>query len=37
MTLSAEEFIHRFLVQVLPLRFQRIRHYGFLGNRYREE
>ena len=37
MTLSAEEFIRRFLLHVLPDGFQRIRYYGFLGNRYRQE
>jgi hypothetical protein len=37
LALSADEFIRRFLIHVLPLRFQRIRYYGFLGNRYREE
>ena len=37
MTLRAEEFIRRFLLHVLPEGFQRIRYYGFLGNRYREE
>ena len=37
MTLEAEEFIRRFLLQVLPDGFQRIRYYGFLGNRYREQ
>jgi len=37
MTLSADEFIRRFLLHVLPNRFQRIRYYGFLGNRYRQE
>jgi hypothetical protein len=36
MTLSAHEFIRRFLLHVLPLGLQRIRYYGFLGNRYRE-
>jgi Putative transposase len=36
MTLSSEEFIRRFLLHVLPDRFQRIRYYGFLGNRYRQ-
>src|SRR6266446_8076616 len=35
MTLVAEEFIRRFLLHVLPEGFQRIRHYGFLANRYR--
>src|SRR5690348_2588882 len=37
MTLNVEEFIRRFLLHVLPDGFQRIRYYGFLGNRYREE
>jgi hypothetical protein len=37
MTLEAEEFIRRFLLHVLPEGFQRIRYYGFLGNRYRKE
>jgi hypothetical protein len=37
MTLSVDEFIRRFLLHVLPNRFQRIRYYGFLGNRHREE
>ncbi|MDA8252157.1 MAG: IS91 family transposase [Rhodospirillales bacterium] len=36
MTLTAEEFIRRFLLHVLPEGFQRIRYYGFLCNRYRE-
>jgi hypothetical protein len=33
MTLKAAEFIRRFLLHVLPTRFVRIRHYGFLANR----
>ena len=33
MTLSAEEFIRRFLIHILPSRFMKIRHYGLLGNR----
>ena len=37
MTLSAEEFIRRFLLHSLPDGFQRIRYCGFLGNRYRQE
>jgi Putative transposase len=37
MTLSAEEFIRRFLLHVLPSGFHRIRNYGFLGNRHRKE
>ena len=37
MALSADEFIRRFLLHVLPEGFQRIRYYGFLANRHREE
>jgi hypothetical protein len=37
MTLAAEEFLRRFLTHVLPDGFQRIRHYGLLGNRHRAE
>jgi hypothetical protein len=37
MTLSADEFIRRFLMHVLPSGFQRIRYYGFLGSRKRKE
>ena len=36
MRLCADEFIRRFLLHVLPDGFQRIRHFGFLANRYRE-
>lgn len=36
MTLSASEFIRRFLLHVLPDGLQRIRYYGFLANRYRK-
>ncbi len=32
MTLPTHEFIRRFLMHVLPKRFHRIRHYGFLAN-----
>ncbi len=32
MTVSANEFIRRFLTHVLPKRFHRIRHYGLLAN-----
>jgi hypothetical protein len=32
-TIDAVEFIRRFLLHVLPKRFMRIRHYGFLSNR----
>jgi Putative transposase/Transposase zinc-binding domain len=35
MTLSAEEFIRRFLLHALPDGFQRIRHYGLLANGHR--
>ena len=37
MTLSADEFIRRFLLHALPKGFQRIRHYGFLANAHRQE
>lgn len=37
MTVSADEFIRRFLLHVLPEGFHRIRYYGFLGNRHRAE
>ena len=37
MTLSAEEFIRRFLLHVLPDGFHRIRHYGLLANGARRE
>jgi hypothetical protein len=37
MTLPACEFIRRFLIHVLPPGFQRIRHFGFLANRFRKE
>jgi hypothetical protein len=32
MTLSADEFIRRFLLHVLPKGFHRIRHYGLLAS-----
>jgi Putative transposase len=32
MTLAAREFIRRFFIHVLPLRFHRIRHYGLFAN-----
>lgn len=37
MKLDADEFIRRFLLHVLPNGLQRIRHFGFLGNRVRKE
>ena len=33
MTITAEEFIRRFLMHILPPKFMKIRHYGILGNR----
>ena len=36
LTISAEEF-HRFLLHTLPPGFQRIRYFGFLANRFRQE
>ena len=35
MTVSADEFLRRFLLHVLPRGFVRIRHFGFLTNRNR--
>ncbi len=35
MTVSADEFIRRFLLHVLPTGFVRIRHFGFLANSQR--
>jgi hypothetical protein len=37
MTLDAGQFIRRFLLQVLPSRFMRLRHYGLLVNRDRNQ
>jgi len=37
MKLSIVEFIRRFLLHILPSRYQRIRYYGFLSNRKRKE
>jgi hypothetical protein len=37
MTLSAEEFLRRFLQHVLPRGFVKIRHYGLLANRRRAQ
>lgn len=33
MTVSADEFIRRFVIHILPSGFMKIRHYGLLGNR----
>jgi hypothetical protein len=35
MTLSACEFLRRFVTHVLPTGFTKIRHYGLLANRFR--
>ena len=37
MRLTIVEFIRRFLLHILPKRYQRIRYYGFLSNRKRKE
>jgi len=37
MTLSADEFIRRFLMHVLPSGFRKIRHYGILSNCVRKK
>ena len=37
MELNADEFLRRFLLHVLPARFVRIRHFGFLVNRVRSK
>ncbi len=35
MTLAATEFLRRFFLHMLPRGFVRIRHFGFLANRFR--
>jgi hypothetical protein len=35
MTLTGTEFLRRFFLHVLPKGFVRIRHFGFLANRFR--
>ncbi len=37
MTLTAVEFLRRFLLHLLPSQFVRIRHYGFLANCHRAD
>ena len=37
LTLSAEEFLRRFVQHVLPKGFVKIRHYGLLANRHRDD
>jgi hypothetical protein len=36
-TITAVEFIRRFLLHSLPIGFMRIRHFGFLANRWKSE
>jgi hypothetical protein len=36
-TIGAHEFIRRFLLHTLPHGFMKIRHYGFLANRYKKD
>lgn len=37
LTLPTDEFIRRFLIHILPDKFHRIRHYGFLANAVRAD
>ncbi len=37
MTLTRKDFVYRFLMHILPYKFVKIRHYGFLSNRFRSE
>jgi hypothetical protein len=37
MTLTAEEFLRRFVQHILPKGFVKVRHYGLLANRHRED
>lgn len=37
MALAAEEFIRRFLLHLLPMGLVRIRYYGWMANRFRQE
>ena len=37
MTVSANEFIRRFLIHTLPAGFRRIRYFGFMASRFRKE
>ncbi len=37
MTVTAEEFIRRFLLHAIPPGFQRIRHYGLLASRNKKQ
>jgi hypothetical protein len=37
MTLTHQEFIRRFALHILPKRFVKIRHYGFLSSTWKRE
>ena len=37
MALNAEEFLRRFCMHILPKSFRKIRHYGFLSNRSKQQ
>ena len=37
MTVTAKEFVRRFLLHVVPKNFMKIRHYGFLANAGKKE
>ena len=37
MTVTREEFVHRFLMHILPHKFVKIRHYGFLSTRFKSQ
>ena len=37
MTVTAEEFIRRFLLHVLPERFMKIRYFGFLAHKNKRQ
>ncbi len=37
MVLHVKEFMRRFLLHVLPLKFTRIRHFGLFGSRYKKD
>ena len=37
MTLEVSEFLRRFCLHILPPRFVKIRHYGFLGSRVKQK
>ena len=37
MELSSDEFLRRFCMHILPVKFMKIRHYGFLSNRSKKK